>query len=121
MGGKANICFDGGLEGGGGEAQPWENRMTDILRITSAEAVVPGVLKIGWNDGYQGIVDLRGIIAHGQIFETLRDPTRFSEVQVEAFGHSIFWGEDGDEDVDFGCRRLREIAEEQAALIARAS
>ena len=37
------------------------------------------------------------------------------------YGHSIYWGEEDNEEVDFGCDRLREIAEEQAALLARAS
>ncbi len=95
--------------------------MSKMLRISSAEAVVPGVLKLVWNDGYQGIVDLRGIIAHGALFETLRDPGQFVDVRVAEYGHSIYWGKDGDEDVDFGCDRLREMAEEQAALLARAS
>ncbi len=94
--------------------------MTDLLRITSAEAVLPGVLKITWNDGYEGIVDLRGTIAHGEIFEPIRDPEHFKKVRVESYGHSVYWGEDGNEEVDFSCDRLREMAEEQAALLARA-
>jgi hypothetical protein len=95
--------------------------MSRVLRIASAEAVVPGVLKIVWNDGYQGVVDLRGIIEEGDIFSSLRDPERFREVRVNAYGHSIYWGNEGDEDVDFGCDRLRELAQEQAELIRRAS
>ena len=95
--------------------------MSDVLRITAAEAVIPGVLKIAWSDGYEGIVDLRGIIADGEIFAGIRDPDRFSMVRVESFGHSIYWGEEGNEEVDFGCDRLREIAEEQQAILARAS
>lgn len=95
--------------------------MSDILRITSAEAVLPGVLKVAWNDGYEAIVDLRGIIAEGQIFEHIRAPGNFKRVRVDAYGHSIYWGEEGNEEVDFGCDRLREIAEEQAALLARVS
>ena len=94
--------------------------MTDILRITAAEAVLPGVLKLAWNDGYEGIVDLRGVITDGQMFEHIRDPENFKKVHVAPYGHSIYWGEDGDEEADFGCDRLREIAEEQAALLARA-
>ena len=95
--------------------------MSDILRITAAEAVLPGVLKIVWGDGYEGIIDLRGKIAEGSIFQHIRDPENFKKVRVEAYGHSIYWGEEGNEEVDFDCDRLREIAEEQAALLARAS
>jgi len=95
--------------------------MTDTLRITAAEAVVQGVLKLAWNDGYEGVVDLRGIIADGEVFEPIRNPENFKRVHVASYGHSIYWGEEGDEEVDFGCDRLREMAEEQAALLARAS
>ncbi|MBN9037453.1 MAG: DUF2442 domain-containing protein [Rhizobiales bacterium] len=95
--------------------------MIDTLSITSAEAVVPGVLKLTWSDGYEGVADLRGIISKGGIFKPLRDPGYFSGVRVAAFGHSVYWGRDGDEDVDFGCDRLREMVEQQAELIARAS
>ena len=95
--------------------------MTDLLRITSAEPVLRGVLKITWSDGYEGIVDLRGTMAHGAIFEPIRDPEHFRQVRVESYGHSIYWGEEGNEEVDFGCDRLREMAEDQAALLARVS
>jgi hypothetical protein len=94
--------------------------MRQILRITGAEAVLPGVLKLTWNDGYEGVVDLRGVIVDGEIFEHIRDPENFKKVRVEGYGHSIYWGEEGNEEVDFGCDRLREMAEEQAALLARA-
>ena len=79
------------------------------------------MLKLAWNDGYEGIVDLRGIIADGEIFEAIRSPDMFRQVRVESYGHSIYWGEEADEIADFGCDRLREITEEQAALLARAS
>jgi hypothetical protein len=94
--------------------------MNDILRITAAEAVLPGVLKLAWNDGYEGIVDLRGAIADGELYEHIRNPENFKRVRVERYGHSIYWGEEGNEEVDFGCDGLREMAEEQAALLARA-
>jgi hypothetical protein len=94
--------------------------VSDLLRITSVEAVLPVILKLSWNDGYQGIVDLRGTIADGDIFESIRDAETFKKVELEKNGHSIYWGEDGNEDVDFGCDRLREMAEAQAELLARA-
>jgi hypothetical protein len=98
-----------------------EDSMSDMLRITKAEAVLPGVLKLAWNDGYEGVVDLRGVIGDGELFEFIRDPERFKQVRVASYGHSIYWGEECNEEVDFGCDRLREMAEEQAALLARVS
>jgi Protein of unknown function (DUF2442) len=94
--------------------------MSETLRITSAEAVLPGVLKLTWSDGYAGIVDLRGKIADGEIFEPIRDPEAFKDVRVERYGHHVYWGNE-DDGVDFGSDRLREIAEEQAELLARVS
>jgi hypothetical protein len=94
--------------------------MSETLHITGAEAVLPGVLKLAWSDGYEGIVDLRGKIAEGQILAPIRDPETFKNVRVEQYGHHIYWG-DQDDGVDFGCDRVREIAEEQAKLLARAS
>ncbi len=94
--------------------------MSFIPRIPSAEAVLPGVLKLTWNDGYAGIVDLRGRIAEGQVFAPIRNAEYFKTVRVSSYGHSIYWGEEGNEEVDFGCDRLREIAEDQAALLAHA-
>lgn len=95
--------------------------MSGILHITAVEPVVHGVLKLVWDDGYEGVVDLRGIIADGELFEHIRNPENFRQVRVASRGHSIYWGPEGDEIVDFGCDRLREIAEEQAALLAHAS
>jgi hypothetical protein len=93
--------------------------VNDVLRITAAEPIIHGVLKLSWNDGYEGVVDLRGIIADGEVFEHIRNPENFKDVRVAEYGHAIYWlDKDGDE-IDFGCDRLREIAEEQAALLAR--
>jgi hypothetical protein len=91
--------------------------MNEILHITQATPVVHGVLKLTWDDGYEGVVDLRPIITEGEIFEPLRDPERFRTVQVSQFGHSVYWLDDEGDDVDFGCDRLRELAERQAALL----
>ena len=95
--------------------------MSEFLRIAVAEAMFHGVLKVTWNDGYQGVVDLRGLIAEGDIFEHIRDPANFARVRVESYGQLIYWGSEGAEEVDFGCDRLREIAEQQASVLVRAN
>jgi len=95
--------------------------MTELPRILSVEPVVHGVLKLTWNDGYEGVVDLRGIIARGKVFKPLNNPDYFRGVRLSDYGHSIYWGEADNEDVDFGADRLREIAEQQAALLAHAN
>ena len=108
-----------GRYGCGGEAG--EDQMSEMPRILSAEPVVHGVLKLTWNDGYEVIVDLRGIIAKGKIFGPLSNPDYFKSVRVSEYGHSIYWGEPDNEDVDFGADRLREMSEQQAALLSRAN
>jgi hypothetical protein len=94
--------------------------MTEIPRIVSAEAVIYGVLKISWNDGYTGLVDLRPVIARGQIFTYLQQPENFQEFQVGEYGHGIVWTNEQGEEIDFGADSLRQRAEQQAALLAHA-
>jgi hypothetical protein len=93
--------------------------MSDLLHIVSAQPVVHGLLKIVWDDQYEGVVDLRPIIARGKIFTHLESKTNFKKVQVAEYGHSIFWINDAGCEIDFGCDRLREMAEEQAAWTDR--
>jgi hypothetical protein len=40
--------------------------MSDIVRMKSVEAVLYGVVKIAWMDGYEAIVDLRPVISEGR-------------------------------------------------------
>lgn len=90
--------------------------MKKPTRITSAEPVIHGVLKIVWNDGYEGVVDLRPVIDRGKIFTHLKNPMNFRKFKVDEYGHSIGWiNQDGDE-IDFGSDNLRKKAENQAKL-----
>jgi Protein of unknown function (DUF2442) len=95
--------------------------MMPILRIVSAEPVIQGVLKITWDDGCEGLVDLRPVIAKGRIFTYLQDRARFRSVQVGEYGHSIYWIDDEGNEIDFGADGLRTTAEKQAALHALAA
>lgn len=93
-----------------------KNRVRKLPRIVSATPVIHGVLKIVWNDGYEGIVDLRPTIARGRIFTYLQDRDNFTKVRVSEYGHSIEWINDKGEEIDFGADTLRVKAENQARL-----
>lgn len=92
--------------------------MTDrILHIVSATPVIYGVVKLVFDDGYEGVVDLRPVIAKGSVFDYLRrDPKNFDTMTVSEFGHSIGWVDENGNEIDFGADRLREKAERQAEL-----
>src|SRR5260370_10632321 len=65
-------------------------KMSNVLHIVSVETVAHGVLKIAWDDQYEGIVDLRAIIARGKIFSCLQDPYHFRTVLVESYELSLY-------------------------------
>ena len=90
--------------------------MKPLPRILSCEPVIHGVLKIVWNDGFEGVVDLRPTMDRGRVFSFLREPENFREVRVSEYGHSIGWIGDGGEEIDFGTDNLRSKAENQAKL-----
>jgi uncharacterized protein DUF2442 len=87
-----------------------------LPRIVSAEPVIHGVLKLVWNDGYEGVVDLRPTIARGKIFTYLQKPKNFQKVRVSDYGHSIEWINEQGQEIDFGADSLRMKAENQARL-----
>lgn len=86
------------------------------------QPVIFGVLQLVFEDGYEGIVDLRPVLADGSMFEFLRtDPDRFKAVERDEHGHTVFWVDDEGDAIDFGADSLRRDAEKQAAIIALAS
>ena len=87
-----------------------------LPRIASAEAVIHGVLKIVWLDGFEGVVDLRPVIGRGRIFDYLKNPENFRKFTVEEYGHSIGWINDAGQEIDFSSGNLRAKAEGQAQL-----
>jgi Protein of unknown function (DUF2442) len=93
-----------------------KNHVKKLPRIVSATPVIHGVLKIVWNDGYEGVVDLRPTIARGKIFTYLQNRENFAKVCVSEYGHSIEWINDKGEEIDFGADTLRSKAENQARL-----
>ena len=45
--------------------------MKKLPRIVDARPVIHGVLKVAFDDGYEGVVDLRPLIAKGKVFSWL--------------------------------------------------
>ena len=90
--------------------------MKRLPRIVSAEPVIHGVLKLVFKDGYEGVVDLRPLIAKGRVFGWLQKQRNFRKVQIEEFGHHIFWRNDKGQEIDLGADSLRRDAEKQAEL-----
>ena len=90
--------------------------MKKLARMTKVEPVIHGVLKIVWNDGYEGVVDLRPTIARGKISAYLKKPENFRKVTLDEYGHAIGWVNDKGEEIDFGADTLRTKAESQARL-----
>ncbi|MCI0598235.1 MAG: DUF2442 domain-containing protein [Beijerinckiaceae bacterium] len=96
--------------------------MSDIIRMKSVEPVLYGVVKIVWLDGHEAIVDLRPVIAEGNIFAFLRSsPERFNAVKLADFGHAIYWLDAEGNEIDFGSDALRLRAERQAEILRQAS
>ncbi len=90
--------------------------MKKLPRIAVAEPVIHGVLKLVFNDGYEGVVDLRPMIARGGVFKWLQRPKNFAKVQIEEHGHHVFWIDDKRREIDLGADGLRRDAEKQAEL-----
>jgi hypothetical protein len=90
--------------------------MKKLPRIISAEPVIHGVLKLVFTDGYEGVVDLRPLIAQGRIFSWLQKPKNFQKVRLQEYGHHIFWINNNGEEIDLGADSLRRDAEKQAEL-----
>jgi Protein of unknown function (DUF2442) len=62
-----------------------------LARIVATEPVIHGVLKLVFTDRYEGVVDLRPFISQGGVFKWLQKPKNFSKVQLEEYGHHVFW------------------------------
>jgi len=90
--------------------------MNDIPRITSAEVVIHGILKIEWNDGYVGVVDLWPVISRGKIFEVSATRRKFSEFSNWRIRSCARLDQREGEEIDFGAASLRQRAEKQSEL-----
>jgi hypothetical protein len=90
--------------------------MKKLPCIVDAEVVIHGVLKITFDDGYQGVVDLRPLIAEGKVFAWLSAPEHFSAVRIDEFGHSVSWLDDQGYPIDLTADSVRRDAERQTEI-----
>ena len=90
--------------------------MKKLPCIVEAQPVIHGVLKVAFDDGYVGVVDLRPLIAKGKVFSWLSAPSHFAAVRVDEFGHSVSWLDDQDYAIDLSADSIRRDAERQAEM-----
>jgi hypothetical protein len=62
-------------------------------------------LRIRYEDGVEGIIDLDAIVSFHGVFAPLKDPAYFSQVRVDSELGTVSWpnGADLDPDVLYGC------------------
>jgi hypothetical protein len=90
--------------------------MKKLPRIVDAQPVIHGVLKVAFDDGYEGVVDLRPLIAKGKVFSWLSAPPHFAAVRIDEFGHSLSWLDDQGYTIDLSADSIRRDAERQADI-----
>jgi hypothetical protein len=90
--------------------------MKKLPFIVEAQAVIHGVLRIKFDDGYEGVVDLRPLIAKGKVFAWLSTPEHFAAVRIDEFGHSVSWLGDDGYTIDLSADSLRRDAERQREI-----
>jgi Protein of unknown function (DUF2442) len=92
-----------------------------LPRLKAVDVVLHGVLKLCWDDGMEGLVDLRPIIARGNVFVWLEEPTHFQTVCLSEYGHSIGWVDDAGRHIEFGADMLHALCIKQRELLRLAS
>jgi len=94
-----------------------KNSMNVLPRITHAEPVIHGVMKLIFTGGYEGVDDLRPVIPCGRIWAFLQNPDNFGKVQIEEYGHHIFWIDEAiRREIDLAADGLPRDCERQAEV-----
>jgi hypothetical protein len=90
--------------------------MKKLPHIIAAHPVMQGVLKVTFDDGFEGIVDIRPLIAKGKVFAWLNSPDHFNAVQIEEYGQGVSWQDDTGYTIELSADPLRNDAERQAQI-----
>ena len=83
--------------------------------IASVEPVMFGVLRVVFDDGYEGILDLRSAMGRG-IWQNVRTRQDFFEVELEQFGSHLSWPK-GDGATELPADGVRLTCERQETLL----
>lgn len=83
----------------------------DPFRIASVRALPEMRLRLTFEDGFTGTVDLRDWITHTRALARLRDPAVFRKAKVGEWGTAVVFIEDT---LDLGADNLRNLAVEQS-------
>lgn len=75
-------------------------------RVTYVRPLAGFRLELEFDDGARGVVDLSDRL-FGPVFEPLRDPEKFAEVNIDEFG-AVCWPNGADFAPDALYRRVRE-------------
>lgn len=86
-------------------------------RIADVSVVRYPVLQVTFDDGISGEYDLSDLIAHGKVFEPLRDEVYFNQVAVGPYGRTFGWNlDDAGHEIDFCPDATRIRIEEQKVV-----
>jgi hypothetical protein len=86
-----------------------------LTRITEAEALPGYRLRLRYEDGAAGVVDMSATLAKGGAFAALAG-ARFSTFTIADGGRAVCWLDDAGNEVDFDVDALRlRLGVEQAA------
>ena len=66
-----------------------------MLEVTSAEYIEGHKIRLSFNTGQSGIVDLKDAL-WGPIFEPIKDPNAFKQFKLSKTLHTICWENDAD-------------------------
>lgn len=86
--------------------------MKNPPNIQAARVIAPGVIELVWSTGETLSVNLTDLPKRNPVFANLVDPTFFSKMERDEWGHGIGWPGG----LDLGADRLYELSREQAGL-----
>jgi hypothetical protein len=84
-------------------------------KVHSVQLVAPVTLKVGFDDGTEQTIDFRPVLA-GELYGPLREPSLFSQVQIDPEVHTLVWPNGA----DFDSATLHDWPEHVTALAVRA-